>query len=43
VDVAEPVGCFHEAGTKFLCIDISPNGRYVAVVCFYRMFWVKKI
>ena len=30
IDVAEPVGCFHELNAKFLCIEVSPTGRYVA-------------
>jgi len=30
IDVAEPVGCFHESSCKFLCIKVSPDGRYIA-------------
>eukprot|EP00395_MALV-II_sp_L67-2_P000232 gene232-383_t len=30
IDVAEPVGCFHEPHVKFLCLSVSPNGRYIA-------------
>lgn len=30
VDVSEPVGCFHETGVKFRCLQVSPNGRYIA-------------
>jgi len=30
VDVADPVGCFHEQDVKFCCLAVSPDGRYVA-------------
>ena len=30
IDVTEPVGCFHEQGCKFLCLQVSPSGQYVA-------------
>lgn len=40
VDVAEPVGCFHEPGCKFLCCDLSPNGRYVAAGSDEGFFYI---
>lgn len=30
IDVADPVGCFHEPTVKFTCLAVSPDGRYVA-------------
>ncbi|CAD7928444.1 unnamed protein product [Amoebophrya sp. A120] len=30
IDVADPVGCFHERNCKYLCVEVSPSGQYVA-------------